>query len=336
MISRFINRSDFALVIVAAHLLPHGQATRWHHGRMHIDRYAPSPTSDLHLGNLRTAVAGWLAARRSGGRWLMRVEDLDAARVRAFRAGAASQLADLAELGLDFDGEVVLQSERLDLYRDAIASLEEDTYECYCTRREIAEAASAPHDDGYRPYPGTCRDLSAAERQRRRAERPAAIRVRADGVTWRVTDAFAGDVSGVVDDFVLVRGDGQAAYNLAVVVDDLAMGVTHVTRGDDLLSSAPRQAWLATRLGGTPPRYAHAGLVVNEKGVRLAKRDGAVTLAELHARGLSSSDVMALLCGSLRLGPCRTPDEALAAMPGAYPPDMARGAVWDGATLQVR
>lgn len=294
----------------------------------HVDRYAPSPTSDLHLGNLRTALAGWLTARRAGGRWLMRIEDLDTARVHAFAGGAERQLADLAALGLDFDGPLVFQSDRREAYLEAIRMLGDHTYECYCTRREIAEAASAPHD-GYRPYPGTCRRLSSGERDRLRRSRPAAIRVRTDGLAWRVRDAFAGAVEGRVDDFVLVRGDGQVAYNLAVVVDDLAMGITHVTRGADLLSSAPRQAWLAAHLGGRQPDYAHAGLVVNEQGARLAKRDGSVTLGELHARGLSASDVLALLSESLGLGPCRTVDEALAAMPGPYPPDMARGATWN-------
>lgn len=300
----------------------------------HVDRYAPSPTSELHLGNLRTALAGWLVARRSGGRWLLRVEDLDEARVRAFAGGYERQLSDLAALGLDFDGPVVLQSDRREAYREAIRVLGEHTYECYCTRREIAEAASAPHD-GYRPYPGTCRDLSSAERERRRRHRPAALRVRAGGATAHVRDAFAGDVEAVVDDFVLVRGDGQVAYNLAVVVDDLAMGITHVTRGADLLSSAPRQAWLSAQLGGRPPRYAHAGLVVNEEGARLAKRDASVTLGELMAQGWAASEVLALLSDSLGLGPCRTVDEALGAMPAPYPPDMERGTVWDGATLHV-
>lgn len=277
----------------------------------HVDRYAPSPTSDLHLGNLRTALAGWLLARSSGGRWLMRVEDLDRDRVRAAPGVEQRQLRDLLSLGLEWDGEVVRQSERLERYRDAVATL--PTYECFCTRREIAEASSAPHD-GYRPYPGTCRGLSAAERAARRAERRPALRVAADAATFTVEDVHAGTVSGVVDDFVVVRGDGQFAYNLAVVVDDIAMGVTHITRGADLLSSAPRQGWLTRQLGGTPARYAHIGLVVGPDGRRLAKRDGAVTMADLP--GLAPSDVLAELSSSLGLGPCRTTREALAAMPG--------------------
>ena len=125
-----------------------------------VDRYAPSPTSDLHLGNLRTALAGWLLTRREEGQWLLRIEDLDAARVRAAGGAAARQLADLRRLGMIWDGEVVTQSERLDVYRDALARLRNRTYECFCTRREIEQAASAPHGDGHRPYPGTCAQLS--------------------------------------------------------------------------------------------------------------------------------------------------------------------------------
>lgn len=275
------------------------------------DRYAPSPTSDLHLGNLRTALAGWLLTRAAGGTWRMRIEDLDRDRVRAAQGAEARQLRDLESLGLTWDGPVVRQSERLDLYRDALAGL--PTYECFCTRREIAEAASAPHNVGDRPYPGTCRQLTRAERERRRAERPAAIRLDARAVTQTVHDEFAGEFTATVDDVVLVRGDGQFAYNLAVVVDDVAMGVDHITRGVDLLSSAPRQARLTTLLGGAPARYAHIGLVTTPAGVRLAKRDGAVTLDQL---GLAPAEVLARLCVSLGLGPCRTTEEALAAMPG--------------------
>ena len=170
-----------------------------------------------------------------------------------------------------WDGEVVTQSERLDIYRDALARLRDRTYECFCTRKEIVQAASAPHGDGHRPYPGTCARLSTAERNRRRKQRPAAIRIRAEGARFTVTDLFAGTVTGVVDDFVLVRGDGVPAYNFATVIDDLYQGVTRITRGADLLGSAPRQAWLTTLLGGQPPSYAHIGLVTNSDGKRLAK-----------------------------------------------------------------
>lgn len=262
-------------------------------------RFAPSPTSELHLGNLRTALLAWLFARSTGRAFRLRIEDLDTARVDAARGVERSQRSDLAAIGLDFDGDVVRQSERLGVYREALAGL--DTYECYCTRKEIAEAASAPHGDGYRPYPGTCRRLPARRRAELAATRTPALRVRADGASSTITDVLHGEVTGVVDDFVGVRNDGTPAYNLAVVVDDLAMGVDQIVRGDDLLSSAPRQAWLATRLGRTPPLYAHVPLAVNADGKRLAKRDGAVSLSALAALGVSPAEVLTRLAVSLNL-----------------------------------
>lgn len=264
-------------------------------------RFAPSPTSELHLGNLRTALVAWLMARSTGRRFVVRIEDLDTGRVAAAPEVAAGQLRDLAALGLDWDGDVVRQSDRLDRYAAALDRL--DVYECYCTRREIAESASAPHADGYRPYPGTCAHLTDAERAARRVARPPALRVAAGTPPPQVTvhDVWAGAVTGVVDDFVVRRNDGAYAYNLAVVVDDLAQGIDQVVRGDDLLSSSPRQAWLIGRLGGAAPEYAHVPLVVNAEGRRLAKRDGAVTLGDLAAQGLDAAGVRSLLAGSLGL-----------------------------------
>lgn len=262
-------------------------------------RFAPSPTSDLHLGNLRTAVLAWLFARSTGRRFLLRIEDLDTARVRAAGAVAARQLADLSALGIDVDGEVLWQSQRLPLYAEAISQL--PTYPCFCTRREIAEAASAPHSSGLRPYPGTCRTLTEAERARRAESRKPALRVRADEASCTITDVFAGTVSGVVDDFVVMRNDGAPAYNLAVVVDDVATGVDQVVRGRDLLDSAPRQAWLAAQLGAAAPQYAHVPLAVNSDRVRLAKRDGPVSLSDLAARGISPAHVLSRLAASVGL-----------------------------------
>jgi len=262
-------------------------------------RFAPSPTSELHVGNLRTALLAWLFARTSGRDFLVRIEDLDQARVAAAAGVAERQLADLAALGIDHDGEVVRQSERLPLYAAALERLE--VYECYCSRREIAESAQAPHGDSDRPYPGTCRHLTEAERAAKRAVRPAALRVRAGGATWTVTDELYGLVTREVDDFVLRRGDGTYAYNLAVVVDDGDQGVDQVVRGDDLLSSAPRQAWLADQLGITPPTYAHVPLAVGPDGRRLAKRDGAVTMTDLAALGVTPAEVLAKLAASLGL-----------------------------------
>ncbi|MFF2114243.1 tRNA glutamyl-Q(34) synthetase GluQRS [Rhodococcus sp. ACS1] len=262
-------------------------------------RFAPSPSGDLHLGNLRTAVLAWLFARSTGRRFLLRVEDLD-----RVRDGARDrQLADLAELGLDWDGDVVSQSHRLPRYDAAIAELHAAglTYECFCTRREILKAASAPHAP-QGAYPGTCRNLTPDERADRLAgERPPALRLRADVTSFTIDDVLHGSYSGMVDDLVLRRGDGTPAYNLAVVVDDAAQGIDQVVRGDDLLSSAPRQAYLAGLLGLTAPAYAHVALALNEDGKRLAKRDGAVTLTDLKALGRTPSDVLGVLAASLGL-----------------------------------
>ena len=271
---------------------------------MTAGRYAPSPSGDLHVGNLRTAVLAWLFARSTDRLFLLRVEDLD--RVQA--GSEQRQLEDLAAIGLHWDGAVVRQSERRDLYTSALDDLRarDLVYECYCTRREVLEAPSAPHQPPG-AYPGTCRDLAEAERATRRLARPAALRLRADIEEFTVHDALHGNVTGAVDDVVLRRGDGVPAYNLAVVVDDAEMGVDQVVRGDDLLTSAPRQAHLATLLGHAPPTYAHVPLALNTAGQRLAKRDGAVTLRQLADQGV---DAMALIADSLDL-PGRTPAEML-------------------------
>ncbi|GJF10914.1 glutamyl-Q tRNA(Asp) synthetase [Mycolicibacterium cyprinidarum] len=244
-------------------------------------RFAPSPSADLHIGNLRTAVLAWLFARTSGRRFLMRVEDLDD---RTHADIAARQLADLAALGLSWDGPATRQTEHQQRYDDAVDSLVDRglLYECYCTRRDIAASPRAPHaPEG--AYPGTCRDLTQKQRATRRQEtgRAPALRLRTDAAEGTVHDLLHGDYTGVVDDFVVRRGDGVPAYNLAVVVDDAASGVDQVVRGDDLLSSSPRQAYLARLLGHPEPMYAHVPLVLNSDGARLAKRDGAVTLAEI-------------------------------------------------------
>jgi glutamyl-tRNA synthetase len=261
-------------------------------------RFAPSPSGELHVGNLRTAVLAWLFAKSSGRDFLLRVEDLDRA-----RAGAeAEQLRDLEAIGVGWDAAVVRQTERAALYDDAIDRLTSEgrTYECFCTRREIQEAPSAPHAP-QGAYPGTCRRLSHAEREIRRASRPASIRLRSDVVEWGVEEQLHGTYVGMVDDFVLRRNDGVTAYNLAVVVDDAAQGIDQVVRGDDLLPSAPRQAYLATLLGLPVPEYAHVPLVVNHDGVRLAKRDGAVTLGDLAAVGIPVARVRDMILESLQL-----------------------------------
>jgi glutamyl-tRNA synthetase len=239
-------------------------------------RFAPSPTGVLHLGNLRTALLAWLFARSAGARFLMRVEDLDAGRVRP--GLAEQQLADLAAIGLDWDGEVVAQSSRVALYEAAVARV--DTYECFCTRAEMRESASAAHGPPDH-YPGTCRSLTAAEREARRAEgRSPALRVRAGGMVTFV-DGLLGRFEGPVDDFVVRRNDGAFAYNLAVVVDDAAQGIGEVVRGADLIDSTPRQLWLFRALGLAEPAFAHVPLVLGPDGRRLAKRHGDVTLREV-------------------------------------------------------
>jgi glutamyl-tRNA synthetase len=242
-------------------------------------RFAPSPTGVLHLGNLRTALLAWLFARSAGSGFVVRVEDLDTGRVRA--GLAEQQLADLAAIGLDWDGPVWVQSERVAHYERALASL--PVYECFCTRAEIRESASAAHGP-VGAYPGTCRSLSDAERaERRAAGRVPALRVRADATRVEFCDRLLGPQAGVVDDFVVRRNDGAFAYNLAVVVDDAAQGIEEVVRGADLLDSTPRQIWLARTLGHAVAAYAHVPLVLNGEGRRLAKRDGDVTLREVGA-----------------------------------------------------
>ncbi len=245
---------------------------------MPAGRFAPSPSGDLHVGNLRTALLAWLFARSTGRAFVLRVEDLDRVRPGAEQR----QLDDLVALGLDWDGPVVRQSERLAAYDAAVRTLADAdlVYPCFCTRREVQDAPTAPHlPPG--AYPGTCRDLSDTQREARAAARPAALRLRAAVTSWTVHDVLHGDVEGVVDDVVLRRNDGTPAYNLAVVVDDAAQDVDQVVRADDLLTSAGRQAYLASLLDLPAPSYAHVPLAVNVDGRRLAKRDGAVTLPDL-------------------------------------------------------
>lgn len=244
-------------------------------------RFAPSPSADLHIGNLRTAALAWLFAKSTGRRFLVRVEDLDD---RTAPDIAARQVADLASIGVTWDELPEYQTAHDSRYHGVVDELTARglTFECFCSRKDILSAPRAPHaPEG--AYPGICRDLTDAERADRRAtaDRPAALRLRSDVTEFTVTDLLHGEYTGVVDDFVLRRFDDVPAYNLAVVVDDAAQGVDQVVRGDDLLSSSPRQAYLATLLGHTPPAYAHVPLALNADGKRLAKRDGAVTLAEL-------------------------------------------------------
>ncbi|MBV8928232.1 MAG: tRNA glutamyl-Q(34) synthetase GluQRS, partial [Mycobacteriaceae bacterium] len=246
-------------------------------------RFAPSPSADLHIGNLRTAVLAWLFARSTGRQFHLRVDDLDD---RTRTDVAQRQLDDLTTLGLTWDGEIYWQSRHRQRYDHVIATLHQRglLYECYCSRRDIHQAPRAPHAP-QAAYPGTCRDLTDAERIARRHStgRPPALRLRASVTEYTVRDQLHGDYTGIVDDFVVRRGDGVPAYNIAVVVDDAAQHINQVVRGDDLLASSPRQAYLAEVLEYPQPAYAHVPLVLNADGARLAKRDGAVTLAEIGA-----------------------------------------------------
>jgi glutamyl-tRNA synthetase len=270
----------------------------------------------MHLGNARTALLAWLDARARGGRLVMRVEDLDGPRVRA---GLEPRiLGELRWLGLDWDeGPDVggdhgpyRQSERGDRYAAALSRLREAglAYPCFCSRAEIAAVTQAPHgpsDEGPR-YPGTCRSLTEGERAARvAAGRPPAWRFRVEPGPIPFDDLVHGaqlhDVVATTGDFVVARADGIPAYQLAVVVDDAAMEVTHVVRGHDLLSSTARQLLLYRALGLAAPRFAHVPLLVGEDGARLAKRHGALSIGELRERGASPRAVVGLLAATAGL-----------------------------------
>ena len=233
----------------------------------------------------------------------MRVEDLDRSRVRPGIEGA--QLDDLRALGLDWDGPVVRQSERMELYEEAVARLDGEglLYPCYCTRAEIRAAASAPHGiSAADRYPGTCRELTKTGRaEREAAGRPPALRVRAEGMQVAFEDRLLGHQEGASDDFVVRRNDGAPSYQLAVVVDDAGQGIGEVVRGADLADSTPRQILLNHLLGLPTPRHAHVPLVLGPDGQRLAKRHGAVTLADRAAVGQTPGDVLAWMARSLGL-----------------------------------
>ena len=265
-----------------------------------IGRFAPSPTGPLHVGNLRTALVAWLVARAAGGEMLVRIEDLDRANSSAMNEEL--QLRDLARLGITHPDVAVRQSGRFDVYRRVIDELRNQglVYPCYCSRKEIREAATAPNGpmlDG--AYPGTCRDLEPADHRRREQEgRAPAWRLRTEGETYIVDDLVAGPTVTTVDDVVLQRNDGVPAYNLAVVVDDAEQGVMQVVRGDDLLASTGRQMHLQALLGYPTPVYAHVPLVVGGDGERLAKRHGAVTLDDLSSIGVDAVDVLREIAAS--------------------------------------
>jgi len=295
-------------------------------------RYAPSPTGALHVGNLRTALVAWLMARHRGGRFILRIEDLDLPRVRP--GSSARILADLRWLGLEWDEGPEIgggfgpyyQSARQDLYRAALARLRAagHLYPCFCTRAELARIASAPqaNEDSLR-YPGTCRLLTNRQRQQFVAEgRTAALRFRASEGMLIFEDAIAGrqqeSLAERYGDFVVLRGDGIVSYQLAVVVDDALMGISQVVRGADLLTSTFRQLALFAALGyPAPSEFAHVPLLLDETGTRLAKRGAAPGLEAARAKRLTPDLVRGQLAASCGLWPVGEPAD-LAALLAAF------------------
>jgi glutamyl-tRNA synthetase len=271
-------------------------------------RLAPSPTGALHIGNARTFLVTWLLARKNGWKIHLRIEDLDGPRVK-FGADLALVL-DLNFLDLDVDEGPVYQSMRGEVYREAIDHLLAQglAYPCVCSRREVDLAASAPHaEDGSVIYPGTCRGKfkSIADARRKTGRRPA-IRFAAPDRDVEFTDAFAGrqvlNVARRLGDFVIAKADGTAAYQLAVVVDDLDAKITQVIRGNDLLESTFRQILLYDALGAPDrlPNYVHLPLVVGTDGLRLAKRHGDTRVATYREAGVSTGKMLSFLartCG---------------------------------------
>ncbi|HLX80939.1 MAG TPA: tRNA glutamyl-Q(34) synthetase GluQRS [Burkholderiales bacterium] len=247
----------------------------------YVGRFAPSPTGPLHFGSLVAALASWLDCRRAGGRWLLRMEDLD--RPRVIPGAADAILRQLEAFGLVWDGPVIYQSARLHLYQDALRKLGARSYPCACTRGELEDSALAI--DGSRIYPGTCREGIPAGKSAR------AVRVRTDAATIRFSDRVQGEIAQSVEaevgDFVLLRADGVFAYQLAVVVDDGAQGVTDVVRGADLLDSTARQIHLQRLLGVATPRYLHTPVATNSAGEKLSK--------QTHAADAGPDDIPAAL-----------------------------------------
>lgn len=265
-----------------------------------VGRLAPSPTGAQHVGNARTYLIAWLSARSRGGQVLLRIEDIDSPRVKPWAARQA--LEDLRWLGLDWDGQPLVQTERLGMYRQALERLKEQdlVYPCTCTRGDIEGAASAPHQEQEGPvYPGTCaqRKASAAGQ----LDRPYAWRFRL-GEDIPFDDGFRGrttiDLRRLGGDFVVWKSSGAPAYQLAVVVDDAATGVTEVVRGDDLIPSTPRQLMLYKALGLSAPRFTHVPLVVGPDGRRLAKRHGDSRLSTLREAGVTAQALVGLLAWS--------------------------------------
>lgn len=272
-----------------------------------LTRLAPSPSGDLHIGHARAFLAAWALARSQGGSVRLRIEDLDAPRI--VPGAAERQMEDLRWLGLDWDGEVLYQSARTTYYDSVLVRLVEQGLisACYQSRQDVARAATAPHGpEGVPPYPialRSARPLTLAELPR---HTEAALRFRVPEGSVQFDDLFQGpqrqDVLKEVGDFVLRRRDGLYAYQLAVVADDIAQGVTHIIRGADLLFSTARQIQLWQALGAEPPVFGHVGLVLNAAGEKLSKRDGAVTLRAIREQGTQPEILIGHLAASLGIG----------------------------------
>ena len=259
-----------------------------------LTRFAPSPTGELHLGHAYSAVLAHAAARGAGGRFRIRIDDIDGSRSREEFVAAA--LADLAWLGLDRDGDPVRQSDRLGDYVAALDDLRARglVYPCFCTRADIAASLSAPHGPSGATYPGTCRNLSDAERARRMAAEPHCWRLDmtraaalAGDLKWEEMEQGLRPAAPLAHgDIVLARKDAPASYQLASTLDDAAMGVTHVIRGADLIASTDIHRLLQALLGLPAPVYRHHALVCGPDGKRLAKRDAAASLKGLRDAGI--------------------------------------------------
>ena len=286
-----------------------------------VGRLAPSPTGVLHLGNVRSFLLAWLSVRSRGGKMVLRIEDIDGPRVRTEMIDRT--IEDLRWLGFDWDGDPVIQSMRRALH-DAAADRLLDAgraYPCVCSRSEIEEAASAPHEPVDAPpdgpiYPGTCRGLYASlEEARSRSGRDPALRFHVTRTSEPFDDLFLGEQRGAVrGDFVIRKRDGSPAYQLAVVVDDADQGVTEVLRADDLLTSTPRQLLLYRELGLSAPRFAHVPLVVGSDGRRLAKRHGDTSIDHFRGRGVSPEQIIshvARLAGLAPAGASARPEDLL-------------------------
>ncbi|MGB5311523.1 MAG: tRNA glutamyl-Q(34) synthetase GluQRS [Polyangiales bacterium] len=289
-------------------------------------RFAPSPTGKMHIGHARTALVTWLRARQQGGAIVMRIEDIDHPRVVP---GAAESICrDHEWLGLDWDEGPIYQSTRDDAYEQALTELRDAgfVYPCTCSRKEIAEIASAPHDGEGPRYPGTCRNGVT------RPDRAAALRFRFDEPSPGFDDLVFGPqpAGGLGGDFVLRRADGTWAYQFAVVVDDADGGITEVIRGADLLSSTPRQIGLYRALGRTVPRFAHVGLVVDPEGRRLSKRHGAAPIETLRDAGVAAEVIIGRLGYSLGMTTSASPKRAVDLLPAFEMPRIPRAAfIWD-------